>query len=75
MSLHIVYAKYLDIILQTRVILGQVFLETYAFSCVMLGEKGYVDISLFVVDPGDRVMTRFSTVQQTKPMYEVYKYC
>jgi len=56
MSLHIVYAKYLDIILQTRVFLGQVFVETYAFSCVMLGEKGNVDISLFVVDPGDRVL-------------------
>ena len=41
----------------------------------MLGENRYVDISLFVVDPGDRVMTRFSTVQQTKPMYEMYAYC
>jgi hypothetical protein len=74
--IYIVYAKYLDIILQTRVILGQVFLKAFAVSCVMLGESGYVDISLFVVDPCDRVYHSllYGSTNQTC-VYEMHAYC
>jgi len=51
-----------------------VFVSVCIFLCYAWREwvRWYIT---FCCWPGDRVMTRFSTVQQTKPMYEMYAYC